>query len=146
GAVLATALTSSASAATRCVRPDGRGGCSPTITQAVASAAPYDTINVYPGTYHESVTINKPLYLLGANRSNTTIDASGLSYGINIDGFTQAGISDVTVSGFTVTGANFEGVLISNARDVILRDNNVTENDRALASPACPGLPPPDSQ
>jgi parallel beta-helix repeat protein len=140
------ALAPAAGAATLCVRPDGHGSCYASITEAVAAAAPYDIVRVYPGTYAESVTIDKPLSLLGTNRDSTVIDASGLPYGINVDGYDHPGLTDVTVSSFTIEHAQFEGLLVTNADDVIVRDNAVTDNDRALDSPSCPGLPPPDSQ
>lgn len=147
GIVCLTAFVpAAATAATLCVRPGGNGGCYASIAQAVASAAPYDIVRVHPGTYAESVTIDKPLSLLGTNRDSTVIEASGLPYGINVDGYDHPGLSDVTVSGFTIEHADFEGVLVTNATDIILRDNMVTGNDRALDSPSCPGLPPPDSQ
>lgn len=144
--VLLAALAPAAGAATLCVRPGGHGGCYASITEAVTAAAPYDIVRVYPGTYAESVTIDKPLSLLGTNRDSTVIDASGLPYGINVDGYDHPGLSDVTVSSFTIEHAQFEGLLVTNADDVIVRDNAVTDNDRALDSPSCPGLPPPDSQ
>jgi parallel beta-helix repeat protein len=52
----------------------------------------------------------------------------------------------VTVTGFTVKNANFEGILVLNASNVTLWGDHVTGNDRSLAisgsSISCPGIPP----
>jgi nitrous oxidase accessory protein NosD len=123
-----------ANAATLCVNPGGTSGCMSTITAAVNAASPGDTILVAPGTYAEDVVIRQAISLIGSSGA-TTIDATGLANGIFIDGMASApgtGVSNVVVSGFTVQNANFEGILVANAGDVSLTDNQVTDNDRAL--------------
>nr|ASY01945.1 hypothetical protein [uncultured bacterium] len=134
----------SASAATLCVNPGGSGGCSSTIGAAVTAAAPNDTITVGKGTYHEDVVIRKPLSLI-AGSANTTIDATGLSNGINVDGHNHPGLAHVSVTGFTVRNANFEGILVTDSSFVTIANNHVTGNDKSLAitqtGPDCPGLP-----
>ena len=63
---LALALPAPAAAAsTRCVNPS-HAGCYHTIGDAVAAAAPWDTIEVAAGTYREGIVIGKPLILVGA--------------------------------------------------------------------------------
>ena len=143
-AALVTGLCQPAAAATLCVNPSGAKGCFPTIGAAVAAASAGDTIEVSQGTYKEDVVIGKQLALIGANQNNTIIDATGLSNGIYIDGLDNPGLSDVTVTGFTVENANFEGILVTNASFVTVWDNTVTHNDRSLnpATGTCPGLPP----
>ncbi len=132
-----------ASAATWCV---GTSGCAfITIGAAVAGASAGDVINVQAGIYSESVTINKPLSLIGAG-SGTIINAFGLSNGIFIDGSAKApltGVSGVTISGISVQNANFEGILISNASEVTITNNVVSGNNRGLNAPAgtCPNQP-----
>jgi parallel beta-helix repeat protein len=133
--------------ANQCVNPGGHAGCQSSINAAIAAAGPNDTITVAHGTYAENVTVNKPLALLGEGAENTTIDASGLSNGINIDGHGNPGLSHVVVSGFKVANANFQGILVTNASNVTINNNRVTGNDRSLqpfasGGPACPGLPP----
>lgn len=135
-----------AAAATLCVSPGGHDGCFATISAAVAAASPGDTIQIAHGTYAETVTIAKPVSLVGANRHNTRIDATGLPYGIVIDGLGNPGLADVSVTGLTINGANFEGILVTNATRVTIADDIVENNDRNLAFPNCPGLLPPDSQ
>lgn len=134
-------------AATRCVNPGGKFGCSSTISAAVAAAAPGDTILVWDGTYKEQVVITKSLSLVAVEKGKKTIiDAKGLPNGIFINGMSaapNAGVADVVVSGFKVTNANFEGILIANASDVTIVGNHVDDNNRALdiASGTCPGTP-----
>lgn len=89
-----------------------------TISAAVASAAAGDTVVACPGTYTEDVVIQIPLTLTG---ESATIDATGLAgaptgsilgqapyNGITIEA------SKVTVEGFTVKGAEGEGILAVN--------------------------------
>lgn len=131
--------------ATLCVNPGGTSGCKSTITAALGAASSGDTILVAPGTYKEDVAITKPIALIGSNRSSI-IDATGLANGIFVNGMSappKIGISNVTISGFTVRSANFEGILVANATDVLLTGNLVTDNDKSLdiSASACPGTP-----
>lgn len=133
-------------AATLCVIPSGEFGCKSTISAAVAAASAGDTIVVAPGTYKEQVTITKPLSLVALPNLRPTIDATGLPNGILISGMSAApriGVRNVLISGFRVRNANFEGILVVNASDVSLVDNQVINNNKALdiASAACPGIP-----
>ena len=129
------------SATSWCVNPGGTNGCFASINAAIAQASPYDTINVQPGTYTEDVVVNKPISIVGASRSNTIVDASGLANGFNIDGLDSPGLANVTVTGFTVQNANLEGVVITSASFVNVWGNNVKGNDKALSDQGCPGLP-----
>ena len=143
---VATALLVSATrtrAATLCVDASG-GGCYTTIAAAVAAAAANDVIRVGRGTYHENVIIGKPLSLLGQSAENTIIDATGLLNGVNVDGFNHFGLAHIIVSGFTVQNANAQGIVVTNASDVLISNNHLTGNDRSLDPVAlkCPPLPP----
>jgi hypothetical protein len=137
------ALAGSAHAATVCVDQHGKPGCVSTITEGVAAANPGDTITVAAGTYKEDVVIGKSLSLVGADREATIIDATGLSNGIYIDGYDNANLSDLIVTGFTVKNANFEDILAVEAINVTLWGNIVTSNDKSLQASigACPGEP-----
>jgi len=140
---LSAALCRSAAAATSCVNPGGTNGCFTKIADAVNHASANDTVNVAPGTYNEDVVIRKPLTLVGANRRNTIIDATGLSNVIYIDGLDNPGLSEVVITGFTLENANFEGILVTNASFITVSGNTVTGNDKSLqpSIPACPGIP-----
>jgi parallel beta-helix repeat protein len=132
-----------AAASTLCVNPGGTGGCRSKIQFAVNDAAPGDTVKVAPGTYKEDVIIGKSLYLVGDNRNNTFIDATGLANGVYVNGLDNSGLSNVSVSGFTVENANFEGILITNASYVTVFNTHVTNNDKSLdvSTLTCPGIP-----
>ena len=134
-----------ASAATWCVSQAGQCAYQ-TIGAAVTGASAGDTIQVQAGVYSESVVITKPLSLMGSG-SGTIISAIGLPVGILIDGSAKApatGISGVIISGFTVENANFEGILVLNASEVTISNNQISGNDRSLNVTAgtCPNQPP----
>ncbi|HLX44273.1 MAG TPA: right-handed parallel beta-helix repeat-containing protein [Bryobacteraceae bacterium] len=132
-----------ASAATSCVAPGGAGNCYPSITAALGGASANDVIQVAAGTYKESVLIKIPITLLGAGANVTFIDATGMANGIYVDGFDNAGLSNVTIRNFTVENANFEGILVTNASSVSISQNHVTNNTKSLNPTAatCIGLP-----
>jgi Right handed beta helix region len=133
-------------AATLCVNPGGTGGCKSTISAAVSAAYPGDIIQVAAGTYKETVSITKSLSLVAVAPAQPVIDATGLSNGIFVNGMEKApnpGVGNILIEGFKIANANFEGVLIANASDVVLVNNLVTDNNKALdvSGAACPGIP-----
>ena len=141
-AALLGGIVPSTIAATLCVNPK-RPSCYSTIGAAVASAAPGDTVQVAQGTYNEDVVIGKSLALIGENAANTIIDATGLANGVYVDGLDNPGLTNVTVAGFTVKNANFEGILVTNSSLVTVQGNRVVYNDKSLipSIPDCPGIP-----
>jgi len=135
-----------AHAATLCVHPGGKGGCFSTIGAAVGAASAGDTVNVAAGKYAEDVVIGKSIALIGAGSQSTVIDATGHSNGIYIDGLANSGLAAVIVMGLTVENAKFEGILVTNAGDVTIRNDVLTGNDKAIVTsasgpPTCPGIP-----
>jgi nitrous oxidase accessory protein NosD len=137
-------LTQVASAATGCVNPGGTSGCTATISAAIAAAAAGDTIHVAPGIYREGVIITKSVSLVGSGHRKTIINAHGQPNGVFINGTAaspNAGVSDVTITGFTIKNANFEGILAASASGVTITHNHVTKNNLSLTKTACPGLP-----
>jgi parallel beta-helix repeat protein len=130
-----------ASGSTLCVKAGGgsSNGCYSTIADAIAAAAPLDTIKVGPGLYKEAVVITKQLSLVG---NEATIDATGLSQGVFVNGLATAGLAGVNVSGFTVRNANFEGILVLNASAVTISSNTVVANNKSLSpsTATCPGI------
>lgn len=144
-AVLA-AIPCVAPAATLCVAHGHHPGCYSTIQSAVSAAAKGDVIQVWPGTYKEDVTIGTSLSLLGSDDpSLTIIDATGLGNGILVDGLDNKGLANVTIAGFTVENAQYEGVLLLNVSDVTVRNNHIVHNDQIGpvfgSGPACNGQP-----
>lgn len=137
-ALLLAALSLHASAATRCVKPNGKAPCYATIGAAVAASAAGDTITVSQGTYKEDVSITQSLSLIGDGDENVIIDAAG-----KVNGITINGASDVVVSGFTVENADTAGIWITNSAFVTISSNRVLNNDKALVEsnpPVCPPL------
>jgi hypothetical protein len=143
-AIFVAAICQPALAATSCVNPGGTKGCFDSIAAAVAAAKPGGTIIVGPGTYNEDVVIGKSVSLIGAGPGKTIIDATGLPNALYIDGLDNPGLRSVTVIGFTLANANFEGLLITNAFNVTVKGNLVTGNNTLLDidTDTCPGQPP----
>ena len=100
-------------------------GCSSaaykSIGAAVAAVARGGKVVVCGGTYHEDVAVTKTLSLLG--QSHAVIDAASRINGILVTA------AHVTVSGFKVTNAIGEGILVRSANNVTIAGNVVTHND-----------------
>ena len=47
-----------------------------------------------------------------------------------VDGLDNPGLNGVTIAGFTVKNALYEGVLVVNTSDVTIRNNQVVNNDK----------------
>jgi len=143
-AALAAAISQPVIAFAACVNPGGTGGCFTSINAAIAATFPGGLVRVAPGTYKEDVIIGKPLSLIGSGASVTTIDATGLSNAIYVDGLNNRGLRNVTVTGFTAKNANYEGILVTNAVNVMISWNTVTGNNVLFdfADETCPGQPP----
>lgn len=146
-AVLFATFSQVAAANVLCVNPSASHGCYGKIQSAVNAASNNDVIEVAAGTYKEDVVIWKPLSLLGVGGDRSIIDATGLANGIFVDGFDHPGLNNVTVAGFGVKNALFEGILVVSASDVTIRDNEIEDNDKSpgllfTGKPqGCPGQP-----
>ena len=104
-----------ASAATRCVNTGGTGGCYGSIQDAVNAAGGGDVINVYPGTYNESVDLGGHS---GALTLRTVSAAGNLTPGTaQVNGGTTGPVfytssdhsGDITIDGFAVQTAKGDG-------------------------------------
>jgi hypothetical protein len=106
------------------------------ISKGVAAVAPGGRVVVCDGTYHEKVSIPKPLTIDG--RGNATIDATNLTNGITVTA------SDVTLIGLIVRNAIGEGILVQNADGAEIVDNVVASNNTGLrlADPVPNDYPP----
>jgi nitrous oxidase accessory protein NosD len=94
-----------------------------TIGAAVTAAAPGSKIVVCAGTYHEDVTVSKPLTIVG---QQATVNATGL-----INGFTiPTPGAGSRIEGFTVIEAIGEGVLAVSTNHVSIVHNVIENNDQ----------------
>jgi len=126
-----------------------------TIQECIDNAAAGDTIFIPAGTYNESLTLNQPISLTGASRTNTTIVALTNQRVLTVTG--AAIDASVVISGLQFTGGNVDtgnqcappivdtncggGILVTdNARPriqyVILRDNQALRGGGIYAAPA----------
>ncbi len=75
----------------------------PTIQSAIDNASEYDLVEVYPGTYEETLIINKTVNIYSWDRENTIISGDGKGDVVNITGFR------VSLEGFTIRNSGPEG-------------------------------------
>lgn len=92
------------------------------VQSAVSAARSGGAVVVCGGTYDEDVTVSAPLSLIGENHA--VIDATD-----KINGFLVEA-PHVQISGFTVTGAIGEGILIDSVNNATITRNVVTGNDQ----------------
>jgi len=97
------------------------------ITEALGDASNGDTIFVYPGTYHERLSIHKSINLISKNRNTTIIDGGGKTEStISIYG------DFVTIEGFTVRNGWYAGIYIKSNYSTITK-NNLSNNGIGVA-------------
>lgn len=99
------------------------------IQDGIAAASAGGTVNVLNGTYviasggANYINVNKSLNLIGQSEAGVIIDARGAStYGLRVSGG-DAGISDVTLSNFTllgVTASNGYGLKAENVSNLVI--------------------------
>ena len=93
----------------------GAGGEYRTISEAVKTAQPGDTVLVGPGTYSENIVVDKPLTVVSTNgASATVVKAADTSK----DVFVLSG-SGITIQGFTVTAGKM-GVTFGRTSNCVL--------------------------
>jgi len=85
------------------------------INDAVSNSKPGDTIYVNEGTYHENITIDKTITLVGEDKSNTIID------GMNNDTILYVTKDNVNILDFTIRNS---GGYKGNAGVKLISDNN----------------------
>jgi hypothetical protein len=101
-----------------------------TINTAIGNAVPGETVKVAPGTYHQTVTIDKPIRLFGAGARRTTIDGSGIdssgpNYGVVFVGTTGGAVE---VKGFTITNPFPDTFTGGEPEVVALKDTNASDS------------------
>jgi len=94
------------------------------IQSAINKANQGDTIFVYPGSYAESLFINKSINLVGSGNSNTFILPKEVNLNDNCTIFINA--DNCTIKDFDIS---FEGVKSENAGIKIISSNNTILNN-----------------
>jgi parallel beta-helix repeat protein len=113
------------------------GGAGPgnytTINEALSSANPGDTVYVYGGIYLEHLVIDKPLSLVGENRTSV-VNGSGMSNVITITA------NWVNITGFTIVDSGRQwpsnigsGILLKNVENCTVLDNYVGLSSAGIA-------------
>ncbi len=98
-----------------------RAGTSPAFKEVLQRAAPGDTVHVHGEVREGTITIDKPLVLIG--HDGAVIDGEGMGEVVLITA------DDVTIEGFTIRGSrisNLEdnaGIKASECRNTVVRDN-----------------------
>jgi hypothetical protein len=92
-----------------------------TFALAIAAALPYDTIKVYPSTYEETLTINKPLTF-----ESTGTAAETILYNSAASGYIDLTVANITIDGFYIKGDS----LSANQRGIYVRKSgfNIENN------------------
>jgi len=140
-----------------CVNPNGSQGCFATIQAAIDSvSAPNTTVVVRPGTYTASCTApacsvatistaaangsslaGLTLQCAGSKKHPVILDATSLDHAVYV-----SGVNHVSVEACVGENAAREGILVENADNVDVADNEVENNDRAMAATVGKGSPP----
>ncbi|MDW7732964.1 MAG: NosD domain-containing protein [Methanolobus sp.] len=103
----------------------GEGTGNTTINAALANATDGDTIIVSDGTYTENIVVNKSVIIRSENGSASTV-VNAASIDTHIFNVTA---SNVTISGFNVTGAtNYSSIYVFSALNCNISDNLVSES------------------
>jgi len=90
----------------------------PTIQEAIDAAEPWATIIIAPGTYNESIIIDKPLTIIGGKGSST--DFAGGGSGIAVTILPEA--SGTIVANIVMTNWD-QGIFIDNASECKIYSN-----------------------
>jgi hypothetical protein len=103
------------------------GGTGPgnytTIATAITNASDGDTIYVYPGTYKETLTLNKQLTLIGHDTATTKIQSNTTALTITAD--------HCTITQFTITAAS-QGIFFNTAQYTTLTNNHINGCSRGI--------------
>ena len=91
------------------------------VQAAINAAAPGSTITIGPGVYNESVTVNKPLTIVGKLGSEPTFSGGGSGIAITL----LSGATGSEISGIVITSW-YVGVLINDSSDCMIQDNIVS--------------------
>lgn len=114
----------------------GVGPCNASLQQCIDLIPASDVIHILPGTYTQSVTLNKPISLIGDDQVSTTLFAEPFQRVLTMTGNLTA---STVISGLTFTGGNLTSTLCPEAcgggimitgtarptlQNIALRENN----------------------
>jgi parallel beta-helix repeat protein len=103
------------------------------IQEAINHATQDDTINVYSGTYNETIAVDKPLVLEGIDEEYGNGDDSGnpVIDAWNVGTVVEIQANAVTITGFTIqNGKNGSaGISITGYTSNIVDENRIVDND-----------------
>jgi nitrous oxidase accessory protein len=119
--VSGTALLAAAQATLLLVGP---GGQHRTIGQALAAAAPWDTLRIAPGVYHEHLVVRRPVVLLGER--GATLDGDGRDVVLRIEAPAVVRGLLIRNSG-SVQSLEHGGILAVNAPGLVVEDNRIED-------------------
>jgi nitrous oxidase accessory protein NosD len=122
-AVMVLAMMPAMAAAATTIKV-GPGETYVTIQAAINAASPGDTIEVHPGTYAESITINKELTVVSTEGAGVTV----LDLGHTITTLVTIAADGVIFSGFRVQNAQ-SGIKIGTSNNII-RNNIIADISR----------------
>jgi parallel beta-helix repeat protein len=107
----------------------------PTIQMAVGNATAGDTIFVKSGTYNETITINKSIFLIGENTNTTTIRVPYVTTNAGLPNPTgiQVSGSNVRISNFTIENNNGYGVGVATGGIETLIMGNTINSQTAIS-------------
>ncbi|OGQ57845.1 MAG: hypothetical protein A3J24_02030 [Deltaproteobacteria bacterium RIFCSPLOWO2_02_FULL_53_8] len=96
-----------------------------TISEAVEKAVANDTVIVKAGSYSDNIVIKKPVTLTAISGSAATLIKAAKA-GEPVIKAQDA--SNVTISGFTVSGSELAGIYINNVSDSFITKNAAVKN------------------
>lgn len=100
----------------------------PTIQEAIDNANNYDIIEVYPGTYNEHITIDKPLTLISRDREKTIVDGGGVGHVVTVN------VDNVNISGFIInnSGTTADSALYITSNNNVISGNTMSYSDYGI--------------
>lgn len=93
------------------------------IQDAINNSLDGDVILVFPGTYNESIFINKSIDIIAQNKGSTEIIGKKNIF----DVITINGVN-INVTGFTIKGGLVSGILIKNSENCNIYQNIIDSN------------------